>query len=75
MTDPENYHLSPLGDEEWPPHIADLAESFAGRLNVYRVMARSPELLRAWAPLRQYLVADNTLGKARSDAAFSSRQR
>lgn len=40
---------------------------FAGKLNVYRTMAHHPELLRAWAPLRQHLVKDTALGPERSE--------
>lgn len=53
---------APLADTEWPAEIAELRAGFAGRLNVYRAMAHHPELLRAWAPLRQHVVLENALG-------------
>jgi len=53
---------SPLSDAQWPSGIADLRDGFAGKLNVYRTMAHHPDLLRAWAPLRQHIVMKNTLG-------------
>ena len=50
-----------LTDEQWPAEIADLLGGFAGDLNVYRVMAHSPALVRAWAPLRRHLVQESAL--------------
>ncbi|TYC53898.1 carboxymuconolactone decarboxylase family protein [Rhodobacterales bacterium] len=57
----------PLGDGAWPGEIADLRDGFAGALNIYRTMAHHPELLRAWAPLRQHVVKDSALGPERSE--------
>lgn len=51
-----------VDDDSWPAEIADLKNGFAGLLNVYRVMAHHPALLRAWAPLRQHVVKDCALG-------------
>jgi 4-carboxymuconolactone decarboxylase len=34
---------------------------FAGKLNVYRLMAHHPALLSAWADLRNHIVLENTL--------------
>lgn len=52
----------PIRDEDWPSSIEALKDGFAGALNVYRTMAHHPELLKAWAPLRQHVVKDNALG-------------
>lgn len=60
----------PLSDAEWPAALADLRGGFAGRLDVYRVMARHPALLRAWAPLRQHVVIDGALGPERSEVVI-----
>lgn len=57
----------PIGDAEWPVEITDMQSGFAGALNVYRTMAHHPELLRAWAPLRQHVVKDSALGAERSE--------
>jgi len=57
----------PLSDADWPEDILDLRDGFAGKLNVYRTMARHPALVRAWAPLRQHLVKDTALGAERSE--------
>lgn len=60
----------PLSDALWPEAVADLRGGFAGRLNVYRVMAHHPALLRAWAPLREHVVLKNALGPERSEVVI-----
>ena len=60
----------PLSDAEWPDGITDLRDGFAGQLNVYRVMAHHPALLRAWAPLRQHVVLESALGADRSEVVI-----
>ncbi|MBR9865017.1 MAG: carboxymuconolactone decarboxylase family protein [Rhodobacteraceae bacterium] len=60
----------PVSDTDWPEEIADLREDFAGKLNVYRTMAHHPELLAAWAPLRQHVVKDSHLGPIRSEVVI-----
>jgi 4-carboxymuconolactone decarboxylase len=57
----------PIADADWPELIAEMRDGFAGALNVYRTMAHHPELLRAWAPLRQHVVKDSALGAERSE--------
>ncbi|MBA8821013.1 carboxymuconolactone decarboxylase [Ochrobactrum sp. P6BS-III] len=57
----------PLKDADWPAAIEDLRSGFAGALNVYRTMAYHPNLVRAWAPLRQHIVKDSALGLERSE--------
>lgn len=56
-----NDDMLPIGDADWPEAVADMREGFAGKLNVYRVMAHNPALLRAWATLRQHVVIDSAL--------------
>jgi 4-carboxymuconolactone decarboxylase len=53
--------LPPLTEAEWPAAIADMRAGFAGKLNIYRVMAHNPALLRAWTGLRQHVVIDSAL--------------
>jgi 4-carboxymuconolactone decarboxylase len=60
----------PLPDQEWPAALEDLRAGFAGKLNVYRVMAHHPALLRAWAPLRAHIVTDSALGAERSEVVI-----
>ncbi|CUH64859.1 Carboxymuconolactone decarboxylase family protein [Thalassovita gelatinovora] len=68
MTDPLRF--PPIPDGAWPDQIADLRDGFAGKLNVYRTMAHDPELLKAWAPLRQHVVIDNALGPQLSEVTI-----
>ncbi|RBP88666.1 carboxymuconolactone decarboxylase family protein [Rhodobacter sp. 140A] len=60
----------PIPDATWPAEIEDLRAGFAGRLNVYRVMAHHPALTRAWAPLRAHVVTDSALGPDRSEVVI-----
>ncbi len=62
--------LTPISDPDWPSEIADMKDGFAGRLNVYRVMAHHPDLLRAWAPLREHVVRKSALGEALSEVVI-----
>lgn len=62
--------LPPLADEDWPDDVAEMREGFAGALNVYRVMAHHPALLRAWAPLRQHVVKETSLGPERCEVVI-----
>lgn len=62
--------LAPIGDADWPGEIADMLPGFAGRLDIYRVMAHHPRLLRAWSDLRQHVVVDTTLGLERSEVVI-----
>ncbi|MCV2894664.1 carboxymuconolactone decarboxylase family protein [Lentibacter sp. XHP0401] len=60
----------PLTDAQWPAEIAEMRSGFAGALNVYRTMAHHPALLRAWAPLRQHIVKDSSLGPIRAEVVI-----
>lgn len=62
--------LEPLEDAEWPEAIEDLHDSFAGRMNVYRVMAHHPALLRAWSSLRAHVVRNSTLTPEQSEVVI-----
>lgn len=60
----------PLPDQDWPEEARDLLAGFAGKLNVYRVMAHHPELLAAWAPLRRHIVLATSLGRENSEVVI-----
>lgn len=47
----------PINDDSWPSEISDMRNGFAGTLTSYRTVAHHPALLRAWAPLRQHVIA------------------
>jgi 4-carboxymuconolactone decarboxylase len=53
--------LQPLSDEAWPAAAERLRSDFAGKLNVYRVMAHNPALLLAWEMLRNHVVRTTAL--------------
>lgn len=59
--------LEPLDDAEWPEEIRHLLAGFAGRLNVYRVMAHNPALLAAWEALRNHVVLNSALTPQQSE--------
>ena len=60
----------PIADADWPDEITDLLGGFAGSLNVYRVMAHHPQLLRSWVPLRRHLVETSALGMERLEVVI-----
>ncbi|PWJ21139.1 carboxymuconolactone decarboxylase family protein [Jannaschia seohaensis] len=60
----------PLHPDRWPPEIADMAGGYAGRLNVYRMIAHHPALLRAMDTLREHVVNRTALGAERSEVAI-----
>lgn len=62
--------MKPLRDADWPEAVADLRAGFAGRLNVYRVMAHHPDLLRAFAGLRGHVVQNTALGPERAEVVI-----
>ncbi|MFC2967573.1 carboxymuconolactone decarboxylase family protein [Acidimangrovimonas pyrenivorans] len=62
--------LPPLADADWPEEAAALRAGFAGRLNVYRVMAHHPALLKSWQTFRNHVVRETSLGAARSEVAI-----
>ncbi|MDP9013060.1 MAG: carboxymuconolactone decarboxylase family protein [Pseudomonadota bacterium] len=57
----------PLSPDVWPSSLHSMRAGFAGQLNVYKVMAHHPALLRAWATLRQHVVIDSSLSKRHSE--------
>lgn len=67
MTAPDPSLLAPLDDAAWPESAPRLLGGFAGRLNVYRVMAHNPALLLAWETLRNHVVLDSALTPEQSE--------
>lgn len=59
--------LMPIADRDWPDSLDDMQAGFAGRLNVYRVMAHNPELLRAWSGLRGHVVTGGALSEQQKE--------
>lgn len=57
-------------DANWPSEIEDMRAGFAGRLNVYRIMAHHPRLLRSWQDFRNHVVIDTRLGAELSEVVI-----
>lgn len=62
--------FKPLNDDEWPASAESLRDGFAGKLNVYRVMAHHPDLLKAWAPLREHVVRKRAMSDQQSEVVI-----
>ncbi|MGP9789071.1 carboxymuconolactone decarboxylase family protein [Roseinatronobacter sp. NSM] len=62
--------FAPLCDEDWPRALDDMQGGFAGQLNVYRMMAHHPALLRAWTGLRTHIVHETALGPIRAEVVI-----
>ncbi len=60
----------PLDPATWPDRISHLKDSFAGQLNVYRVMAHHPDLLASWSDLRAHVVTKNALSLERLEVVI-----
>jgi len=56
--------------EQWPEDLADMRQGFAGRLNVYGIMANHPALLRSWSGFREHVVVKNALGPQPSEVVI-----
>jgi len=54
----------------WPASLDDMVDTFAGRLNVYGVMANHPALLRAWAGFRMHVVEGSSLDPQLSEVVI-----
>lgn len=59
--------LHPIPDADWPVEIEHMRNGFAGRLNVYRVMAHHPALLQAWENFRDHVVRQSKLTPQQSE--------
>jgi len=70
MAQKHPWNLHPLKDAEWPAELGELRDGFLGQANVYRVMAHHPHLLKAWTALRQHVVVETSLGRARSEVVI-----
>lgn len=53
----------PIPTDDWPPELAQIAEDMDNNpINVHKLMANSPGLLKAWWPFRNYSVRGGSLG-------------
>jgi hypothetical protein len=55
--------LSPLSVSDWDPTLGAIAEDMGGMpINVHKLMAHNPALLKAWWSFRKHSVQGGTLG-------------
>ncbi len=60
----DNKQFGPLSVDEWDDSLVQVVEDMDGRpLNVHRLMALHPELLKAWWNFRNYAVTGGELGR------------
>ena len=62
--------FAPLTEEKWPDELGDMKDTFATKLNIYRTMAHHPNLLRAWANLRDHVVVNSALKQQQSEVVI-----
>lgn len=55
--------VTPLAAQDWPPTLDEIKTDMQGApINVHKLMAHSPDLLRAWWNFRNYAVNGGSLG-------------
>jgi len=60
--------VSPLAPDQWDESLSSVKEDMNGRpINVHRLMAHHPELLKAWWNFRNYSVQGGELGKRKGE--------
>lgn len=64
----ENISVKPLPLQEWDESLGFIINDMNGRpINVHRLMAHHPELLKAWWNFRNYSVQGGKLGKRKGE--------
>lgn len=53
--------LQPLDPEAWDPALGDVRRRIGQPLNIHGVVARHPELMASYAPLREHVVRSSSL--------------
>ncbi|MDF1596432.1 MAG: carboxymuconolactone decarboxylase family protein [Acidimicrobiia bacterium] len=61
MNPSQHTSLDPLPEEQWDPRLDSVLDRLGTVLNVHRVMARHPDLMEAWTPLRQHIATAGSL--------------
>lgn len=63
MSETNAIQLEPLDVAQWPPELEVVSADMQGApINVHKLMAHSPGLLRAWWEFRSYSVTGGSLG-------------
>lgn len=53
--------MQPMKPDNWPDELSDIRSFLGSPLNIHGMMAHHPELLQAWMPLRNHVVANSSL--------------
>jgi len=53
--------MQPLKPDNWPDELDEIRMFLGKPLNIHGMMAHHPELLQAWMPLRNHVVANSSL--------------
>ena len=61
MTVSSTFRLSPLDPGAWDPVLRDVRRRIGQPLNIHGVIARHPDLMAAYAPLREHVVRASSL--------------
>ncbi|MCE2521541.1 MAG: carboxymuconolactone decarboxylase family protein [Alphaproteobacteria bacterium] len=61
MTARSAHRLQPLDPEAWDPALGHVRRLIGQPLNIHRVIARHPELMESYAPLREHIVTSSSL--------------
>ncbi len=68
---PDLTKLTALPTADWDPELADVISAMNNRpLNVHKLIANNPALLKAWWPLRQYIVSGGSLGTRNAEVVI-----
>lgn len=70
MIEHETGDIEPLPEDEWDPRLDGVLQQLGPVLNVHRVMARHPELMSAWSPLRQHIATGGSLDPRNRELAI-----
>ena len=54
-------NLYPLASENWPEALEDVRLFLGKPLNIQKMMAHHPDLMSAWMPFRNHVVANSSL--------------
>ncbi len=61
MTTRSAHRLQPLAPQAWDPALVDVRRGIGQPLNIHGVIARHPELMVSYAPLREHVVTSSSL--------------
>lgn len=62
--------MSPLPEAKWDSRLDSVLDRLGTVLNVHRVMARHPDLMAAWTPLRQHIATAGSLAPRHRELAI-----